>query len=111
MIVRFAYTENCPCPNGYDAAPNVVQNHLGQLAPHLRRNKDVIVVVQSGFVGRWGEGYYSTHFGNEGNVSTAQWNDRKKVVDNSCRSSKDAWCRCERLNENTDVRARPGDLR
>ncbi len=77
MILRFAYTD----ADSHDAAPAVVQSHLDQLTPHLRRNSDVIAVVQSGFVGRWGEGYYTDHFGNAGKVTPADWANRKAVVD------------------------------
>jgi hypothetical protein len=37
--------------------------------------------VQSGFVGRWGEGYYTTHYGNNGTVTAADWANRKAIVD------------------------------
>jgi hypothetical protein len=86
MIVRFAYTEKCvlsatECVTAHDAAPDIVQEHLNQLAPTLKRNKDVIAVVQSGFVGQYGEGYYSDHFGNAGDVSSVDWAHRKAIVD------------------------------
>jgi hypothetical protein len=86
MIVRFAYTDDCPGDDcvaaygGFDATPNLVQTHLEQLKPYLKRNSDVIAVVQSGFVGRWGEGYFTTNFGNTGNVSQSNWAQRKAVV-------------------------------
>ncbi len=78
MVVRFAYTTSTA---GDDASPSRVQAHLNQLAPYLQANADVIAVVQSGFVGAWGEGYYTQHFGNAGVVSAANWADRKAVVD------------------------------
>src|SRR3954447_7818162 len=78
MIVRFAYTKSTA---GDDASPNQVQLHLTRLAPYLRANADVIVFVQSGFVGAWGEGYYSQNFGNEGDISPANWVDRQAIVD------------------------------
>ena len=34
-----------------------------QLKPVLQKNEDVIFVLQAGFVGAWGEWYYTTHFG------------------------------------------------
>ena len=86
MIVRFAYTDECPDDDcvaaygGFDAPPNLVQTHLEQLKPALKRNSDVIAVVQSGFVGRWGEGHFTTNFGGPGNISPANWMDRKAVV-------------------------------
>ena len=55
--------------------------HLDQLKAFFSRNWDVIAVVQSGFVGAWGEGHYTQHYGNAGNVSAANWADRKAIVD------------------------------
>ena len=34
-----------------------------------------------GFVGAWGEWYFTQHFGNQGAISAAQWQDRRDVVD------------------------------
>lgn len=77
MIVRFAYFED---ESGEDAAVDQVLAHIDQLAPQLKKHAPVIDVVQSGFVGRWGEGYTTTHFGNNGNVNATDWANRKKVV-------------------------------
>lgn len=70
MIARFAYTQSTA---GDDAPLNRVLQHLDQLAPYLSDNSDVIHVVQAGFIGAWGEWYYTQNFAN--------WNDRKAVVD------------------------------
>ena len=78
MVVRFAYTSS---EAGDDAPLSRVNAHLDQLAPHLRSNSDVIDVVQSGFVGAWGEGYYSQNFGNSGVISPADWANRKAIID------------------------------
>jgi hypothetical protein len=77
-ILRFAYTQS---PDGDDAAPAVVLGHLDQLAPYLQRNSDVIAVVQAGFIGAWGEWWYTNNFGDEGNVTAADWANRKAFVD------------------------------
>ncbi|GIJ48223.1 hypothetical protein Val02_51090 [Virgisporangium aliadipatigenens] len=78
MIVRFAYTTS---EAGDDAPVSRVLQHLDQLAPYLRNNVDVIHVVQAGFVGAWGEWWYTQNFGNAGNVTQADWANRKAVVD------------------------------
>lgn len=59
----------------------MVLGHLDQLAPYLARNSDVIAVVQAGFIGAWGEWWYTNNFGDEGNVTTADWANRKAVVE------------------------------
>lgn len=60
-IVRFAYTSS-ESKKPWDAPQNIVLEHIQQLAPYLRENSDVIYVVQAGFVGVWGEWYYTSNF-------------------------------------------------
>ena len=58
-ILRFAYDENSG--DGFqDASPATWATHLAQLKPYLQANADVIYVVQAGFLGVWGEWYYSS---------------------------------------------------
>jgi hypothetical protein len=87
VILRFAYAlpgAGWPPPTPYGDAPVArVLKHIQQLTPILRQNADVIEVVQSGFVGLWGEGYYTDHFSNPqdpSQVSDQNWADRKAVV-------------------------------
>jgi hypothetical protein len=78
MILRFAYTEST---DGADAPKDRVLAHLDQLAPYLQANSDVIDVMQAGFIGAWGEWYYTRNFGNGGNVTPTDWANRKAVTD------------------------------
>jgi hypothetical protein len=87
VIVRFAYAlpgEGWPPPTPYGDAPVArVLKHIHQLTPVLRQNADVIELVQSGFVGLWGEGYYTDYFSDPqdpSQVSDQNWADRKAVV-------------------------------
>jgi len=57
-VLRFAYTD---AQDGSDASVAVISGHLDQLKPILEDNKDVIAFVQAGFVGAWGEWYYTTN--------------------------------------------------
>ncbi|GAA1563618.1 MULTISPECIES: DUF4832 domain-containing protein [Kribbella] len=88
LIVRFAYAlpgDGWPPPTPYGDAPvSRVVKQIRQLTPILRANSDMIAVVQSGFVGLWGEGYYTDYFSNPADpsqVSDQNWADRKAVVD------------------------------
>ncbi len=78
-VVRFAYTSNSTKPYG-DANKVRVLGHIAQLKPILFANSDVIAVVQAGFIGAWGEWYYTDYFGDNGTVSASQWTDRQDVV-------------------------------
>ena len=66
-IVRFAYNNN---QNQTDASKAIIKSHLTQLTPILKTNADVIACMQAGFIGSWGEWYYTTQaeFGLPGNT-------------------------------------------
>lgn len=79
-VLRFAYFDR---PNRPFPEPTKAQllDHIGQLAPMLRRHRDVIALLQQGFIGAWGEGYYTDVFSTAGQLFTAQnWNDRAEVI-------------------------------
>lgn len=68
-IVRFAYMDhaivddNDKPAGAMDATEELVLKHVAQLKPVLVKNEDVLFVLQAGFVGAWGEWYYTTNFG------------------------------------------------
>lgn len=79
-IVRFAYTQDTTRPFNEPTKARILE-HIGQLAPLLRRNRDVIAVLQQGFIGAWGEGYYTDVFSTAGQAFTAQnWTNRADVL-------------------------------
>src|SRR5690606_33938744 len=87
VITRFAYAQGgeWPYEPPYGDAPlSTVLAHIEQLGPLLRANADVIPVVQNGFVGLWGEGYYTDHFvadpADPGVVTDADWANRSAVT-------------------------------
>ncbi|MEN8124974.1 MAG: DUF4832 domain-containing protein [Bacteroidota bacterium] len=57
-VLRFAYTDQM---DGTDAPYNIIELHLDQLKPLITDNADVIAFVQAGFIGSWGEWYYSSN--------------------------------------------------
>jgi hypothetical protein len=44
-----------------DASLAQVKRHIRQLAPVLEKNRDLIAVMQTGFIGAWGEGHTSSN--------------------------------------------------
>ncbi|MCS5717161.1 DUF4832 domain-containing protein [Herbiconiux sp. CPCC 205763] len=87
VIARFAYVQGGDWPYSPpygDASLDVVLAHIHQLGPILRANADVIPVVQNGFVGLWGEGYYTDHFvadpADPGVVTAEDWANRSAVT-------------------------------
>lgn len=57
LLLRFAYNYDA---GGQDAPLSLVQQHIGQLAPLLKANADVIAYLQAGFIGAWGEWHTSS---------------------------------------------------
>jgi hypothetical protein len=95
VILRFAYidktkTGDCPdvykiCPPYGDAPKRVVLLHIRQLAPLLKKHAAIIAVLQEGFIGIWGENFYTDYFGDPGRngpgrVMDSSWRDRNEVL-------------------------------
>ncbi len=82
ILVRFSYSNR---QEAVPQQPNKAQilAHIAQLAPILEANKDVIVAHQAGFIGTWGEWYYtsSLEFGTDGSISPQQWANRKEIIE------------------------------
>jgi Domain of unknown function (DUF4832)/Domain of unknown function (DUF4874) len=80
LIVRFAYSSS----SSADAPPLRVAGHIRQLAPVINENADVIGAVQAGFIGRWGEWYYTDNFASDPaqpwRLSDADWAAREQVL-------------------------------
>lgn len=83
VVVRFAYTSNVTPPYG-DASKEIVQNHIKQLTPIFQEYGDIIKVVQAGFIGAWGEWYYTDYFVQDSSspseISAKDYQNRSDVV-------------------------------
>jgi hypothetical protein len=85
MIVRFAYTGQLAAQPPYgDATKDWILRHIEQLRPILQANSDVIAVLQAGFIGVWGEWFYTDHFVHDpsdpSDVSAADYTERAEVL-------------------------------
>lgn len=85
IIPRFSYTRDgseFDPPYG-DASKAQVLQHIEDLTPVLRANADVIATVQMGFIGIYGENYYTDFFGDastQGFLNNTNWQDRIDVI-------------------------------
>ncbi len=67
-ILRFGYSDNIkdlshPDESGpFDTSEDQILRHISQLKPILQEYADIIYVVQAGFIGCWGEWYYTSEF-------------------------------------------------
>lgn len=77
-ILRFSYSDDTE-KHPWDATPEQVLKHIAQLKPILQEYGDVILTLQAGFVGVWGEWYYTDNFDKANGDDDYQL--RKKVVD------------------------------
>ncbi len=95
IVLRFAYVEKShtgDCPDEYkictpygDAPRHIVLQHISQLKPLLHQNADIIAVMQEGFIGIWGENYYTDYFGDAsfngpGKILDSSWLQRNEVL-------------------------------
>ncbi len=83
MVVRFYYHKNSTPPYG-DPKKEIILAHIQQLMPILKNNADVILAIQQGFIGAWGEQYYTDNFSQKGNVTASysdqNWSDRNDIL-------------------------------
>jgi hypothetical protein len=95
MILRFAYTNTAKggdckdeykiCPPYGDAPVAVTLQHIQQLKPLLQKNAGVIAVLQEGFIGIWGENYFTDFFGDAstngmGIIPDSSWQQRNRLL-------------------------------
>ena len=85
-VVRFAYTNKRMEPPFEDADLDQLLDHLDQLRPILQTHSDVIALVEAGFIGNWGEWFYTDHFttdpkNNLDDITAADYAERGEVLD------------------------------
>lgn len=62
-VLRFAYKkDSSEAGHPWDASPEWVARHIEQLKPIMQEYGDVILCLQAGFIGVWGEWAYTDNF-------------------------------------------------
>ena len=97
-VVRFAYHSD-DSDGDRNGIPDVLEDdevdteppkkqilrHIKQLQPIVQGNSHGIATLQAGFIGIWGEWYYTDHFVDDpakpGDISDARYADRREVVE------------------------------
>lgn len=60
VILRFSYKSSMdPKDKPWNASPEWIHRHMDQVTPYLQKHADVILCVQCGWLGSWGEWYYT----------------------------------------------------
>ena len=62
-IVRISYNDKHPSSYHQEPTLDHIKKHLQDLAPIFSDSEDIIYVVQGGFIGTYGEWYYTSYFG------------------------------------------------
>jgi len=78
LIIRiyYSYTEE-----ESDARLKIVLQHIKDLKDVLTANAKSIFALQIGYIGTYGEGYYTNDdFGDRGQINDQQWNNRLEVI-------------------------------
>ena len=60
LIMTHKYHDNTSCTT-CDPAKTVILDHIAQLVPYINRNADVVESIHTGFIGAYGEMYYSQY--------------------------------------------------
>lgn len=62
-VIRYSYkSSESEGAKPWDATLDWMKRHIDQLKPYWEANADVILCVQAGFIGVWGEWYYTSNF-------------------------------------------------
>ena len=81
-VLRFGYSWDYRADGAdepkYDATVEQCLKHVAQLKPLMQKNSDIIMCLQAGFIGIWGEWYYSDNFESAG---SAKFTGRKQLVE------------------------------
>lgn len=78
-VVRFSYSFS-ESDKPWDCPWALTKTHIAQLRPLLRENADVICLLEAGFVGVWGEWYYTNNYNFEPRT-TDDYKPRREVLD------------------------------
>jgi hypothetical protein len=80
VVLRFAFSSTAAT----DATESRIMSHMDQLAPYFTSNADIIIGLQAGWIGQWGEFQGSNNFGADAwptSLSQANKDARKRVID------------------------------
>ena len=90
-IVRISYNNEHPSSYHQEPTKDNIKKHLQDLAPIFTDYEDIIYVVQGGFIGTYGEWYYTSYFGpssggvdytiDENTDAVSGFSNRKEVLE------------------------------
>ncbi|XP_033728260.1 uncharacterized protein LOC117317552 [Pecten maximus] len=82
VVLRFSYKKGLMGEGTYgDATLEYIKIHTAQLKSLLTNYQGIILVFQVGFIGTWGEWFYTDHFGYPSPLNPQNYRDRREVIE------------------------------
>ena len=98
VVLRFSYKysmDNKDKP--FNATSEWIHRHIDQITPYLQKNADVIYCVQCGFLGSWGEWYYTDNGYKMNPSKDADFEPRWEVLEHMLRAVPESRQVCLRI--------------
>lgn len=86
-VLRFSYKYSMDAKDKpWNATPEWIHKHIDQIAPYLQKHSDVILCVQCGLLGSWGEWYYTDSGYKQNPVKDEDFESRWEVLEHMLRA-------------------------
>ena len=85
-VLRFSYKSSMDNKDKpFNATPEWIHKHMDQIAPYLQKHADVIYCVQCGWLGSWGEWYYTDNGYKQNPTKDSDYEMRWEVLEHMLR--------------------------
>lgn len=82
VVLRFSYKSSMEYKDKpWNATPEWIHRHIDQVTPYLQQHADVILCVQCGWLGSWGEWYYTDNGYKQNPTKDSDFEMRWEVLD------------------------------
>lgn len=86
VVLRFSYKSSMEIKDKpWNATPEWIHRHIDQIAPYLQKHSDVILCVQCGLLGSWGEWYYTDNGYKQNPTKDSDYEMRWEVLEHMLR--------------------------
>lgn len=87
VVLRFSYKSSMDLKDKpWNATPEWIHRHIDQITPYLQKHADVIACVQCGFLGSWGEWYYTDNGYRQNPTKDSDYEMRWEVLEHMLRA-------------------------
>ena len=87
VVLRFSYKSSMDAADKpWNASPEWIHRHIDQVTPYLQKHADVILCVQCGWLGSWGEWYYTDSGYKQNPTKDSDYEMRWEVLEHMLRA-------------------------